>query len=304
MRILIAEDDFTSRNVLSGILRKHGHEVMAAVDGAEAWELLQKPEAPSLVILDWMMPGMNGPEVVQRVPAVQNERPPYIIMLTARGDKSDIITGLQAGANDYLAKPFDPGELYARVEVGRRMIQLQEALIESREILSRQATHDALTGLLSRGAILEYLAKELARTARHGNLLMVGMCDIDFFKQVNDTYGHLTGDEVLCALARILEANCRKYDAVGRLGGEEFLMVAPVSAGTDGALLFQRVRRQVAESQIATRSGPLSVTLSIGVACANAQTTVDAILESADQSLYQAKREGRNHVVFEGQRLT
>jgi phosphoserine phosphatase RsbU/P len=128
MRILIAEDDFTSRAILAGVLKKYGHEIVATENGMEAWSAMQQPNAPQLAILDWMMPEMDGPEVVRRIRALQTDRPPYIIMLTAKGEKADIIAGLEAGANDYLAKPFDPGELRARVEVGRRMVEMQEAL--------------------------------------------------------------------------------------------------------------------------------------------------------------------------------
>jgi sigma-B regulation protein RsbU (phosphoserine phosphatase) len=138
MRILIAEDDFTSRTVLVGVLKKYGHEIVTTENGAEAWQVLQQPDAPALVILDWMMPDMDGPEVVRRVRALQTDRPPYIIMLTAKGEKADIIAGLEAGADDYLAKPFDPGELCARVEVGRRMVEMQDALAAKIEEL-RQA---------------------------------------------------------------------------------------------------------------------------------------------------------------------
>ncbi len=230
MKILIADDDLTSRAILSGVLKKEGYEVEAAVNGAEAWRVLRQPDAPSLVILDWMMPEMNGPEVVRRVRALETDRPPYVLMLTSRGDKADIVAGLDAGANDYLAKPFDPGELYARVEVGRRMVEMQAALIASRETLAQQATHDPLTGLLNRRAILEKLQQELSRASRIGGEWAVGMCDIDHFKQVNDTYGHQTGDEVLCGLARILNESLRPYDSVGRLGGEEFLVIATIKA--------------------------------------------------------------------------
>jgi DNA-binding response OmpR family regulator len=128
----------TSRAALSGVLKKNGHEVTAKVNGAEAWQALQHPDAPALVILDWMMPEMDGPEVVRRVRALQTDRPPYIIMLTTKGDKADIIAGLEAGANDYLAKPFDPGELHARIEVGLRMVEMQDALSDKIEEL-RQA---------------------------------------------------------------------------------------------------------------------------------------------------------------------
>ncbi len=303
MRILIADDDFTSRTVLAGVLKKEGHQVEATVNGAEAWQALRQPGAPALAILDWTMPEMDGPEVVRRVRALENDRPPYILMLTTRGEKADIIAGLEAGANDYLAKPFDPGELRARIEVGRRMVEMQAALIASREILAHQASHDPLTGMLSRRAILEKLEEELARAGRHGDLLAVGMCDIDHFKQVNDTYGHQTGDDVLCGLARILNESLRPYDSVGRVGGEEFLVIAPIKARADSGPLFDRLCMRVAESKMTTRSGVLLVTVSIGVACATAGSTADGILEAADAALYRAKNEGRNRVAHDGRRI-
>ena len=135
MRILIAEDDFTSRTVLVGVLEKEGHEVIATVNGAEAWQALQQPDAPALAILDWMMPEMNGLEVVRRVRGLPTNRPPHLIMLTTKSDKDDTIAGLEAGANDYLAKPFHVGELRARIEVGRRMVEMQAALADKIEEL-------------------------------------------------------------------------------------------------------------------------------------------------------------------------
>jgi diguanylate cyclase (GGDEF)-like protein len=301
MRILIAEDDVTSRTVLAGLLRKEGHQVEATVNGAEAWQALQQPEAPALVILDWEMPEMDGPEVLRRVRALETDRPPYILMLTSRGEKADIIAGLDAGANDYLAKPFDPGELRARVEVGRRMVEMRAALIASREALTQQATHDPLTGMLNRRAVLERLHQELTRASRNGDTWAVGMCDIDHFKQVNDTYGHQTGDEVLRGFARVLNESLRPYDSVGRIGGEEFLVIAPTKAGTDSASLFCRLCTRVAESKMTTRSGQLAVTVSIGVACGYAGSKVDGILEAADAAMYRAKHEGRNRVVLDVQ---
>jgi diguanylate cyclase (GGDEF)-like protein len=300
MRILIAEDDVTSRTVLAGVLRKEHHQVEATANGAEAWQALQQPEAPSLVILDWEMPEMDGPEVVRRVRALETDRPPYIIMLTSRGEKADIIAGLDAGANDYLAKPFDPGELRARVEVGRRMLEMQAALLATRETLAQQATHDPLTGMLNRRAVLDRLHQELTRASRNGDTWAVGMCDIDHFKQINDTYGHQTGDEVLREFARVLNESLRPYDSVGRMGGEEFLVIAPIRASTDSASLFRRLCTRVAESKMTTRSGELSVTVSIGVACRSAGSTVDGLLEAADAAMYRAKHEGRNRVVFDG----
>ena len=299
MRILIAEDDFTSRTVLAGVLKKERHEVTAVVNGEEALQVMQQPDAPALAILDWMMPEMDGTEVVRRVRAMRSDRPPYIIILTTKSDKADIITGLDAGANDYLTKPFDPGELRARVEVGRRMIEMQDALIESREKLSHQATHDPLTGLLNRRAILDRLREELARTGRNGDLLAVGMCDIDHFKQVNDTYGHQTGDDVLCGLTQILRDSLRAYDSLGRMGGEEFLVIAPMKVGMDCLSVFSRLCLRVAENKIKTRSGVLSVTVSIGLAYVAVESTVDQILEAADVALYRAKAQGRNRVAHD-----
>ncbi|MBM9536348.1 GGDEF domain-containing response regulator [Desulfobulbus alkaliphilus] len=298
MRILIAEDDFTSRAMLAAVLRKSGHEVLEAGNGAEAWEMLQQPQAPKLVIVDWMMPELDGLELVRLVRSLPTDHPPYLIMLTAKGEKADIITGLDAGANDYLGKPFDPGELRARVEVGSRMIEMQAALIASREALVHQATRDPLTGMFNRRAILDHLDKELAHARRHGELLAVGMCDIDHFKRINDTHGHQTGDEVLCSLTQIFKHSLRQHDTVGRMGGEEFLVVSTMQAGADCRLPFDRIRQLVADSRIATRSGDLAITLSIGVALAGSGATVDTLLEASDLALYRAKGAGRNRVVL------
>jgi two-component system, cell cycle response regulator len=298
MRILIADDDVTSRNVLAAVLKKSGFEVTATVDGNEAWEALQQPDAPSIVILDWMMPGMDGLTILRKVRSLQTDRPPYILMLTTKTEKAEIIAGLDAGANDYLVKPFDVGELRARVEVGRRMVVMQNALLESREALTHEATHDQLTGMFNRRAILNQLHKELLRAGRNNSLLAVGMCDIDHFKLVNDTYGHQTGDDVLCEFARILNNALREYDSIGRIGGEEFLIVSPMKTEMDCTSLFNRILLQISENKLSTRTGLLSVTSSIGVACSVAGSTVDSMLEAADAALYKAKNEGRNRVVL------
>lgn len=247
--------------------------------------------------MSWV-PEMDGLEVVRRVRALPTERPPYLIMLSARGEKADIIAGLESGANDYLTKPFDAGELRARIEAGRRMVEMQDALIESKRVLEHEATHDPLTGLLNRRAILDRLHKELVRAARHGDLLALGMCDLDHFKQVNDCYGHRAGDEVLCGVAQILSNAVRGYDSVGRMGGEEFLLIIPMKPAVDYVTVFERLCARVAESRIRTRSGEISVTVSIGAVSAEAESTVDGLLDAADAALYRAKNEGRNRVVY------
>lgn len=299
MRILIAEDDLTSRMVLAAVLKKGGHQVTATANGAEAWTEMQKLGAPQLAILDWMMPEMDGLEVVRRIRSLQTDQPPYIIMLTTKGGKADIITGLEAGANDYVTKPFDSGELRARIDVGKRMVEMQEALFKSREELAHQATHDPLTGLLNRRAILQRLHQELSRAARNGDLLAIGICDLDHFKHINDTYGHQTGDEILCRVTEILKGTLREYDCIGRIGGEEFLVIGSMQRKTDCKPLFDRMCAMLSENKIMTRSGKLSVTVSIGVALVTAGSSVDEILTMADAALYRSKDAGRNRITYD-----
>lgn len=296
MRILIAEDSATCRMILSGALTDTGYDVIETVDGAEAWNVMQKPDAPLLAILDWIMPNMDGLTLLRKIRARKTERPPYIIMLTGRGEKNDIIEGLETGANDYLPKPFDPKELRARVSVGRRMIELQEALIESREKLAFQATHDPLTGLLNRRAVFDSLNKSFSKLHGQKKLLTVAMCDIDHFKKVNDTYGHQTGDEILSGLAKLLNSCTRKIDSVGRIGGEEFLMVTLSQTKQAALERFENCRKKIAEAQIKTRSGALSITMSFGVAFSADSRSVDEMVSAADKALYRAKRDGRNKV--------
>lgn len=297
MRILIAEDDITSRAMLAAVLKKSGHEVLETADGSEAWEILRQPDAPSLAILDWMMPEIDGLEVVGRIRSLDTDSPPYIIMLTSRDKKADVIAGLEAGADDYLAKPFDVGELQARVRVGQRLVELREALIVSREALAHQASHDPLTGLFNRRAVLDRLYNEIARSERHGEHLVVAICDIDNFKRVNDNYGHQTGDDVLLGLSKILVEHLRKYDIVGRMGGEEFLLVTPIKPGVDVLSIYERLCTRIEDAVIETRTGPLSVTVSIGIAFADGKKSVDETIGAADAALYQAKEAGRNRAL-------
>ncbi|MCG5513055.1 diguanylate cyclase [Ectothiorhodospira shaposhnikovii] len=297
VRILIAEDDLTSRTLLVSLLEKAGHEVIETRDGMEAWRMLRMPDAPRLAILDWMMPEMDGIDVVRRVRGLRTELPTFIIMLTCRDTKADLIHALDSGADDYLVKPFDAGELRARMGVGIRIIQLQEALLQSREDMAYQATHDPLTGLPNRRAILEHLERERERCIRNGEMLAIGMCDVDRFKTINDTHGHQTGDEVLCGIAHLLRESVRSYDAVGRLGGEEFLIVAAMPVGADPWQLFDKLRQQLCRTPIVTRAGALPVTLSIGVCAAARDSSLDEMLALADEALYQAKSQGRNRTV-------
>ncbi len=197
MKLLIAEDDLTSRTVLTAVAGKWGFETIAVEDGEAAWDVLQADEPPRLLLLDWEMPRLDGLALCERIRNRESSNPPYIILLTARTETDDIVAGLEAGANDYISKPFVNSELQARLQVGRRMLNLQAELINAKEAMAFQATHDALTGLLNRGAIMEALDVEMARAQRQDQTLCIGLCDIDHFKRVNDTHGHLAGDAVL-----------------------------------------------------------------------------------------------------------
>ena len=298
MRILIAEDDLTSRGILVAILKKWGYDPVAVEDGTAAWDALQRTDAPQLVLLDWDMPGMSGLEVCRRLRQIDSSRPAHVILLTGRGEKGDVVRGLDAGANDYISKPFDSEELQARIRAGRRMLELQSSLREARDALAYQATHDALTGLLNRRAILDGLDGALLRAKRENSGLSVGMCDIDHFKRINDALGHQAGDEALIGFARCLQAQLREHDFVGRYGGEEFLVIAADPTDGVGEGLYEGLCVRVAETEIKTKSGPVSITVSIGVARGTGQDTADSLLAASDEALYQAKAGGRNHVAY------
>ena len=298
MKILIADDDATSRLVLAGVLKKHGHEVLVTVDGAVAWEAMQQPDAPKLAILDWMMPGLAGVDVCRRIRSLGLDEPPYLILLTSRGEKADIVAGLEAGADDYLAKPFDAGELQARVDVGRRITDLQAKLREAHDLLAYEATHDPLTGALNRRAFGEILSRSLLEEDRHRFGLAVGVCDIDEFKKVNDVHGHQVGDEVLSGLVQLLTSQLRGYDTLCRLGGDEFAVLATHLGRADVRSLYERARTVVADTPIPTRTGDLTITITFGVSVWRDGHSADELLVEADTALYRAKSAGRNRVAM------
>ena len=301
--ILVAEDDLTTGAILSGVLKKWGYAPQVVRNGRAAWEVLQQPDAPLLVIMDWMMPEMDGPEVIRLVRSLTSERPPYIILLTSKDEKSDIFSGLESGANDYIKKPFEPEELYARIRVGQRTMELQTSLYEAKLAMEHLATHDPLTGTLNRRAILEQFSKELYRARRGGydhigKKLCIGFFDLDHFKTVNDTHGHKTGDEILCGISDLMKHQLRVYDLFSRLGGDEFLLIAPEISEQNYKLLFERLIRTVSSTPFKTCSGELSVTISMGAIAADLDCTEDELLSKADEAMYQSKRAGGNRVTF------
>jgi len=292
-KILIAEDDPISRRLLEVFLTRWGYQVSVAASGIEALELLEKADAPRLAVLDWMMPGLEGVQVCRKIRERKDRPYIYILLLSARTQKEDLLLGLESGADDYLTKPFDAQELRARLHVGQRILQLQDGLMVAGAELLFRATHDSLTGIANRDVILDSLRREHSRQVREGGSFGIVLLDVDHFKSVNDTFGHLCGDAVLQEVVRRVTSTVRAYDTVGRYGGEEFLIVAP-SSGAEGILrLSERVRLAIETEPIKTDGGEISVTLSLGLAVSSEATPLDPkiMLSTADEALYRAKAE-------------
>ena len=300
MRVLIADDSTVSRHLLEGTLRRWKYEVSVACDGSEAWAILEQPDAPALAILDWMMPGLTGLDICRLVRKQNREPYTYILLLTSKSLKEDVVEGLEAGADDYVTKPFDQNELNVRLRAGRRIVDLQAELLKAREELREQATHDSLTLIWNRPAILDILQREVGRASREGVPLSVVMVDLDHFKVINDTHGHVAGDAVLREAVRRMHASMRGYDAVGRYGGEEFLIVLPRCDRDSSCKQAERLRAAIAHAPMTLGDCSISVAASFGVTTAPdaSRTTPELLIQAADTALFQAKREGRNRVVF------
>jgi two-component system, cell cycle response regulator len=295
-RILVAEDDPVSRRLLEVFLVKWGFEVVLATTGVQALQLLERMDAPRLALLDWMMPGMEGVQVCQKLREFKDRPYVYVMLLTARTQKEDLLQGLESGADDYLTKPFDSQELRARLHVGQRILDLQDKLIAAGEELLFRATHDNLTGISNRGVIMDTMRRERSRQERGGSAFAIVMADIDHFKYVNDTYGHLAGDAVLQEVARCMTNLIRPYDAVGRYGGEEFLIVVPSSDAMGALGLAERIRKGIEATPIVAEGAKIIITASFGVAVSTPGQLLDPqeMLRLADDALYRAKANGRN----------
>jgi diguanylate cyclase (GGDEF)-like protein len=297
--VLVAEDDLMFRHVLNSWLGSWGYEVTLAADGKRAWEILQNSKGPELLILDWVMPGLSGPELCGKLRERGRVPSEYIILLTSKREKQDVVRGLESGADDYICKPFDAQELRARVAVGKRVLRLQKDLVEARETAQFQATHDALTGLWNRPAILGVLQREVDRGARIGHAPVVMILDLDHCKNVNDRFGHLVGDAVLREVGSRLATSVRSYDWVGRYGGEEFLLIVSDCSAADARSYAERIRAALSARPIATTAGEVSATVSIGVAAGHdRQYSATEVLARADAALYSAKEKGRNCVAI------
>jgi two-component system, cell cycle response regulator len=299
--VLVAEDNPVSRKLLEKALHKAGYEVVAVENGRAALDYLKKRFC-SIVLTDWMMPEMDGPELCRAIRKSELQGYVFVILLTAKDSKNDIIEGLEAGADDYLTKPFNPAELMARLNTGKRILELERSLKKANAEIRQLSITDPLTGAYNRGYLNDHLPQELKRALRYGRPLSLILCDIDHFKRVNDTYGHQAGDMVLKAFARCLMGSIRNdLDWVARYGGEEFLVVLPETDLSWASLVGERIRKAIESVQIDFRGKVIRITVSFGVTSVESIDTkaddlCDDLIKKADDMLYLAKSEGRNRV--------
>ena len=300
--ILIAEDNVVSRKILEKGLVKAGFEVVSVENGKEAFQNLMNHFFP-IVITDWNMPEMSGLELCQAIRKHDFPNYIFIILVTAHDSNDDIVAGLEAGADDYLIKPINQAELVARLKAGKRILKLERSLKEANEKISALSITDPLTGIYNRNYLNERLPQEIARSFRYGHPLSLLMCDIDHFKRINDTYGHVTGDKILKDFVDCLNGSIRKnIDWMARYGGEEFLLVLPETHVHGGYLGAERLRKLIADKDFSADGTIIRITASFGVGgfdpseCEE-KISIEALILESDKYLYQAKKKGRNRVM-------
>lgn len=297
MRILIAEDEVVSRRLLAAALTKMGHDVVSSANGAEAWKALENEEI-GLVIADWMMPEVDGLELVRRIRSRADLPYVYVILLTSRADMEDLVAGMEAGADDYIRKPFHRDELMVRIKAGQRVITLERELALKNKRLDELAKIDGLTGLWNRRSFDEDLLHRHDQSRRFGHAYSLAMVDIDHFKAYNDLLGHEAGDTALREVARALRDGTRSIDRVYRYGGEEFVVLLLETKAEGARVLGERLRQSVQDLALPHPGNPTFevVTISVGVASYRPGTgaSPEDVLRHADISLYRSKTEGRN----------
>ncbi len=297
-KILIADDSRLYRKLVEETLAQEQYAVCVAKNGREASDLLAE-QRPALVITDWEMPDLTGIELCGQIRRDKGAYT-YIILLTSKADKDQIIRGLSAGADDYLTKPFHSGELLARVAVGRRLIELHREIQAKNRLLEELALTDSLTGLPNRRAIEDWAPRQLSGATRHGFPFWVVMADLDSFKAVNDAYGHEAGDVVLTRFADILRANTRASNICGRIGGEEFVVVITHVQKPNVQIAIERIRHQLEAEGFVFKGNAFGVTASFGISGfqGGEPPKFSQLVRDADTALYAAKRAGRNRIEF------
>ncbi len=298
MKLLVADDSSLYRAFLKSLLKLWGYEVVLAADGNEAKHIIDSDDPPRLAILDCLMPGLSGPELCKLVRA-REQGYVYTILLSGNAQLTDVLKGFELGADDYLGKPFENLELRARLKVGERIIRSHEELVDAREALKFEASHDSLLRLWNRRAFIDLLSTELGRAERLHTSLSILLADLDFFKHVNDNYGHLVGDDVLCRAAEKISGAVRVYDYVGRYGGEEFLVVLPNCTAEAAQEVAERVQQHIGGEPIVNVPLQVEITVSIGVSQWNSGQEVSGLLHQADVALYRAKQNGRKRMEVE-----
>lgn len=300
--ILLVDDEPTTRLKAARRLRRAGYEVEVAVNGQGALERLRQRLFP-ILLTDWEMPSMNGVELCRAVRAAKFDSYIYIILLTSRDGKANVIEGLEAGADEYMSKPVNEHELAARLQTAQRILRLEQSLRAANQRNLLLSITDALTGMHNRHYLMSQLPKELERTRRYARPLSAVLCDIDHFKAVNDSRGHQTGDDVLVQFAALLQRSIRcEVDWVVRYGGEEFLVVLPETDFGAALAFAERIRRALEAHGVETAGGSVLITASFGVTSYGgtsdqAKRSMDTLIAAADACLYRAKRAGRNRIV-------
>jgi two-component system, cell cycle response regulator len=301
LAILLVEDDRITRRLVARLLRRAGYEVEEATDGAEALARIQQKFFP-ILITDWEMPQMDGPTLCKRIRELELPGYVYSLLLTARDSKAHIIAGLEAGADDYLTKPLHEAELFARLKTGARIVALEQNLRAANERNRKLSITDVLTGAYNRRYFNEQLPREIERCRRYKHALSIVLGDIDFFKKINDGFGHSAGDEVLGQFAQIAQRSIRTTsDWIARYGGEEFVIVMPETGHAGALQATEKVRAAISAEPLATTAGSIPVTASFGVATLthdgdDVVQPIDQFIATADARLYASKHAGRNCV--------
>src|SRR5580704_4174097 len=299
-KILVVDDSAISRRLVKHSLSGERYEVLFAKDGREALDLFVE-HRPAVMITDWSMPDIGGLELCRRIRQDFQECPSHLILLTSNTDKEQVVEGLAAGADDYLTKPFHSGELVARVEVGRRIVELHREVQAKNRLLEEMALTDSLTGLPNRRAVDVWASRQLSAAARHGFPFWVVMTDLDLFKKVNDTFGHDAGDNVLKTFADILKTHTRQSDICARLGGEEFLIMMTHADKEGTKTAVERIRKHLEDTKFTFGDSIFTATASFGITGFHGTKPPDwnTLVACADTALYAAKHNGRNRIEFQ-----